>query len=166
MYVCEFFKWLKFFIAEPVYINLISYFLSLYFVKAKSKKRPHTSDEQLMTEFYINEKQCEKKCIQCPAGSIVLFDSRIIHYGQPALPRRIQPNFRCVAYICMLPRFLCSRDELEKKRGAFQSMQTTHHSPTKIKHFSSNPKFFDNNMQVQSLPRPNVSALGMKLAGF
>ena len=119
-----------------------------------------------MMEFYIDDKQCERKCIKCPAGSIVLFDSRIIHYGQPALQYRDQPNFRCVAYICMLPRFLCSREELEKKREAFRSMQTTHHNPIKIKHFSSNPKFFDTNMIVQSLPRPNVSALGMKLAGF
>jgi hypothetical protein len=132
----------------------------------KGKKRPHRSDEQLLADFYLSERNCEKKCIKCPAGSIVLFDSRIIHYGQPASHLREEPNFRCVAYICMLPRHLCSREELEKKKNAFHSMQTTHHSPTKIKHFSSNPKFFDNNMRVQSLPRPNVSALGLKLAGF
>lgn len=50
-------------------------------------------------KFYT-QKGCVEKCIKCPAGSMVFWDSRTIHAGKEALQSREKPNFRCVGYIC------------------------------------------------------------------
>ena len=124
------------------------------------------SRNQKHMDFYVKEKGCERKCIKCPAGSMVFWDSRTIHFGLPAQKERTKPNFRCVAYICMLPRSLSSNKELEKKKMAFEDMLTTSHWPHKIITFPTSSFYRSGKNEVQKMPRPNVSPLGLKLAGF
>jgi ectoine hydroxylase-related dioxygenase (phytanoyl-CoA dioxygenase family) len=123
------------------------------------------SRKESQMKFYIEEKLCVPKCIKCPAGSLVLWDSRTIHFGLPAQQERIKPNFRCVAYICMLPRNVSNESEIKKKQRAFEEMMTTSHWPNKIITFPT--CFFANAKNpVQKMPRPVLDSLGLKLAGF
>jgi len=62
------------------------------------------SKEQL--EWYIDK--CDECYVKCPTGSMVLWDSRTIHYGASPLKDRKMSNFRNVVYICMQPRELMS----------------------------------------------------------
>lgn len=128
--------------------------------------------------FYTQERGCVQKSIQCPAGSMVLWDSRTIHSGQEALKQRAQPNIRCVVYICMTPRSMASSKDLEKKRKAFQELRTTNHYPHRPKLFPTTPhtcrmvSCSDDARYGQPLPpvrrigAPVLNSLGKRLAGF
>ena len=52
-------------------------------------------------DWYTQTKCCPKVNIKCPAGSIVLWDSRLIHVGCDASRSRCVPNFRCVFVLCI-----------------------------------------------------------------
>ena len=83
-------------------------------------------------DYYLNKK-CAKTYIKCPAGSMVLWDSRTIHCGRESRKERDRPNFRGVSYVCMKPRSLSTQKDLEKKRKAFNEMRTTSHWPAPIR---------------------------------
>jgi hypothetical protein len=118
-------------------------------------------------EFYIEEKKCLPKRIKCPKGSLVLWDSRTIHCGSEALKTRAQPNFRNVAYVCYEPRERCTEKGLIKKQNAFEEMRMTTHWPCKVKLFAKNPRTYGGPIyEVNELPKPVLSELGRRLAGF
>lgn len=98
--------------------------------------------EQEQLDFYVKEKGCEKKSITCPAGSMVFWDSRTIHSGQEAVKSREKPNFRCVVYVCMLPRKFSNPLNLKKKVKAFEERRNTTHNPCIIKLFAKNPRTY------------------------
>ena len=58
-------------------------------------------------DFY-KEKGCSAQTIVCPAGSLVLWDSRTVHAGKEPVKTRLEPNLRNVVYVCMTPRKLAS----------------------------------------------------------
>jgi ectoine hydroxylase-related dioxygenase (phytanoyl-CoA dioxygenase family) len=123
------------------------------------------NEEEL--EYYIEKKTCLPKRIRCPKGSLVLWDSRTIHCGSEALKTRAAPNFRNVAYVCYEPRERCSEKNLIKKQKAFNEMRMTSHWPCKIKLFPKNPRTYGGPIyEVKQLPRPVLTELGKKLAGF
>jgi ectoine hydroxylase-related dioxygenase (phytanoyl-CoA dioxygenase family) len=118
-------------------------------------------------EFYVEGKDCLAKRIKCPKGSLVLWDSRTIHCGSEAIRSRKKPNFRNVVYVCYEPRSHCKEKMLEKKRKAFEEMRMTSHWPCKIKLFPKNPRTYGGPIyQVEELPKPVLTDLGKKLAGF
>ena len=126
------------------------------------------NDEQ--HRFY-EEKGCQKKCIRCPAGSMVLWDSRTIHSGQEAVKARSAPNFRCVVYVCMEPRPSASDKKTvnmyAKKRKAFDELRLTSHWPLKSKLFGKNPRTYGAELpDVPEMPKPVLTELGRRLAGF
>ena len=119
------------------------------------------------TDFYINDKTCLPKRIKCPKGSLVLWDSRTIHCGSEALKTREKPNFRNVAYVCYEPRERCTDKNLIKKQKAFEELRMTSHWPCKVKLFPKNPRTYGGPIyEVSQLPKPQLSELGKKLAGF
>ena len=70
------------------------------------------NDEQVN---YFIDKGCERRCVTCKAGSLVLWDSRLMHCGKEPLKDRKEQKFRNVAYICMMPRTLCSHANIKKR---------------------------------------------------
>ncbi len=117
-------------------------------------------------QFFL-DKGCTIKRISCPAGSMVLWDSRTIHCGSEPIKGRNQPNFRNVSYICMMPRSKASDVNLDKKQKAFKNLRTTSHWPCKAKLFSKYPKTNEKEIpDVKQIEPPVLSELGMKLAGF
>ncbi len=118
-------------------------------------------------KFYLDEKKCKISRITCPAGSIVLWDSRTIHCGTEPLKTRNQMNFRNVAYICMMPRSLANDKSIEKKQKAFNDMRVTTHWANKTKLFAKYPRTYGQPLpNITHINQPVLSELGLKLAGF
>ena len=43
--------------------------------------------------------RCDMRAIKCPKGSLVVWDSRLVHCGMGVLRDRKNPNFRCINYL-------------------------------------------------------------------
>lgn len=122
-------------------------------------------DETEFEFFILNN--CEEKKIKCPKGSLVLWDSRLIHCGTEPYKYREKPNFRGVVYLCYQPRYLCDEKNLKKKLKAFQEKRLTSHWPCKIKLFPKNPRTYGAPLpKIKELEDPKLNELGLKLAGF
>jgi hypothetical protein len=122
---------------------------------------------ELEQDYYIQEKKCLVKRIQCPKGSIVLWDSRTIHCGTEPLKSRKMPNFRNVVYVCYEPRKNCTNKMLLKKQKALNELRMTSHWPCKVKLFPINPRTYGGPVYaVKKLEKPILTDLGLKLAGF
>jgi hypothetical protein len=117
-------------------------------------------------KFYV-DRGCLAKRIMCPKGSMVLWDSRTIHCGVEPIKERVQPNFRCVAYLCYMPRRMATKKKLEKKIKAFEEMRMTTHWPCEVKLFAKMPRTYGQPVaEVLSLERPEIYALGRRLVGY
>jgi len=117
---------------------------------------------------FIAEFGCVEHFITCPSGSQVFWDSRTIHCGRESVRGRAQPNFRCVAYICMLPRHTVTKPSIfTRRRKAFDERRMTSHWPNQCKLFAKLPRVWDKNSkplpQIDPLPKPILTALGRKL---
>lgn len=111
------------------------------------------------------ERGCSPKCIKCPAGSMVFWDSRTIHCGQEPMKKRPKPNFRCIAYLCYTPADRATPSALEKKQKYLQEMRITSHWPHKIKVFAKYPRTYGKELPpVVELPSPTLTELGLELA--
>ena len=115
--------------------------------------------------------RCPEKAILAPAGSLILWDSRLVHQGLLCSRNRSKPNIRCVIYICMMPRNKASEKQLKKKQTAFKQMRMTTHWPHQISRFPAYPKPSEKinkqiNLITESNSEPVLSKIGYKLAGF
>lgn len=116
---------------------------------------------------FFTEKKCEPVRITCPAGSLVLWDSRTAHYGAPPLRNRKNKKFRAIVYVSMLPRAFATAKWMEKKRAAFTKQRTTTHWGNKAKLFAEVPQTFGQPLPlVRKAALPTLTALGRRLAGF
>src|SRR4029077_10754108 len=59
-----------------------------------------------------------------PAGSILLFDSRICH---SVTPSNSNTNYRMVTYVCMMPRANANEQEIIKRREMYSNNRMTGH---------------------------------------
>lgn len=117
-------------------------------------------------EFYV-DKGCNYKSIKCPKGSLVFWDSRTIHSGIEASKNRIAPNIRAVIYLCYMPRNLCDKKNLKKKKKAFEELRTTNHYPCEIKLFAKTPRTYGGPIPpITPINQPILNTLGRKLAGY
>lgn len=118
-------------------------------------------------QAYYIEQGCQFMRIECPKGSLVLWDSRTIHCGVEPLKTRAQPNFRCVAYVCYMPKQLCSKKNLEKRIKAFEELRMTTHWPCKVKLFGKQPRTYGKAIpKLTQTPPPTVNIIGRKLIGY
>lgn len=121
-------------------------------------------------DFFVHEKGCQRIAICCPAGSLVLWDSRLMHAGQEPIPAlRAQPNIRCIVYLCYVKRSRATVKQLVKKRTAFEEMRMTSHWPERVKLFGKQPRTYGAEppsiTQVVCEP-PVLTPLGKRLAGY
>jgi hypothetical protein len=123
------------------------------------------TQEQL--DWYINTKGCVRTNIKCPAGSLVLWDSRTIHCGKEPDSSRAEPNYRCVVYLCYTPRSLASPTLLNKKINAWENLRTTSHWPHKPKLFPIHPHTWGKPVpNIIQIPKPIISDLAYRLIGY
>lgn len=128
------------------------------------------SDWYKLTEeehkWYV-AKGCTPRRVKCPKGSMVFWDSRTIHCGVEPIRGRMQENIRAVVYLCYLPRSMSSAKHIVKKQKAFDELRMTTHWATKIKLFPKTPRTYGKELPViKKITKPDLSALGLKLAGF
>lgn len=116
-------------------------------------------------DFY-RSKGCSEKRIACPRGSLVVWDSRTVHYGAPSLKRPAEQTFRLVGYLCYRPRYFITQEMLAEKRMAFDQHDTTSHHPTNFRIFRKLPPKITLDHCVTPIDPPVVSELGKRLAGF
>ncbi len=111
---------------------------------------------------------CEQYAIRCPKGSMVLWDSRLVHAGYQADPFREHANWRNVVYACMLPRNRARPADIAKKQKWLRELRTTSHWPQKPKPFPKTPRSYGNVMPrvTPVCTRPRLTPLGRRLAGL
>ena len=118
-------------------------------------------------EQFYRDRGCEKKCIKCPKGSLVCWDSRTIHCGVEARKGRKNSKERAVIYLCYTPRNLATPAMIRKKQKAFNELRTTSHWPHKPKLFPVNPRTYGQILlPTTPIDPPKLNSIGMKLAGF
>lgn len=125
-------------------------------------------DYFVLTEEHIKfyeDRGCTRKRIFCPAGSLVLWDSRTIHNGASAMPDRDEPDFRNIVYLCYAPRERATEKDLERKRKNVG--RTTSHDPIRGRLFSDKPNTYGQPYYPVNLPpAPVLNDLGRKLMGY
>jgi hypothetical protein len=93
-------------------------------------------------DFYIN-KGCREVAIKCPRGYGVFWDSRTLHYGNPVQKTAADNyNYRCVVYVCMVPRAFAKKKDLEKRVRVFNELRMTSHWPNKATLFPKLPRTY------------------------
>ncbi|MGK7904296.1 MAG: phytanoyl-CoA dioxygenase family protein [Hormoscilla sp.] len=117
-------------------------------------------------DYYIKQ-ACERKSLKCSAGSMVLWDSRLVHAGMEPVKGRKHPKIRHVVYICQMPKKLCSEAMLRTRIRAFEELRTTNHYPHKVRLFPKQPRTYGKALPpIKQIPRPRLSELGKKLVGY
>jgi hypothetical protein len=93
-------------------------------------------------DFYVN-KGCREVAIKCPRGYGVFWDSRTLHYGNPVQKTAADNyNYRCVVYVCMVPRAFAKKKDLEKRAKIFNELRMTSHWPNKATLFPKLPRTY------------------------
>lgn len=105
--------------------------------------------------------------VECPPGSLVLWDSRTFHQNTPPQPGG---HARAVVYTCMLPRHTLApphnlaeyaRNDT-KKRNAFTTMRATSHWPHRTKLFGKHMQTYGRpvrffNIRADVIQQPDVA---------
>jgi len=163
---------------------------NLYHHELKGKFHLNGDNKELKDNWYLindqekaffAEKGCRWRFVCPPKGCFVVWDSKTIHMGtEPRCPRT-EPRDRLVYYICMMPRmaksyrgYTCSgikpRD-IEKKVNAVNEQRTTTHWPYPVKLFPKKPRFFAQDITINSagIPRmqiENMTEMQKRLLGL
>ena len=120
-----------------------------------------------MIRAYVEEHDCTQECVKCPAGSLVLWDSRTIHSGRRPVRGRAEPNERYVVYVCMTPRSKASTASMRKRLKAFADKRTTGHNPHSPLLFPRLPRTFGAELPpMRPVPEPRLTDLGRRLVGY
>jgi hypothetical protein len=142
------------------------------FVKGENKmsKTPEKDWYRLsepQVQWYLN-RGCEKVFVQCPRGSLCIWDSRTIHCGMQASNKRKVPNLRHVVYLCYTPRCKATEEHLRNRRKWFEQARMTSHKPHSCRVFSKSPRVFAANHLDFNMIRtpPALTRLGRRLVGY
>ncbi|HEV8050847.1 MAG TPA: phytanoyl-CoA dioxygenase family protein [Parachlamydiaceae bacterium] len=134
-----------------------------------------TRDRYIQEFFCFGEENSEDaytmKHIIAPRGSLILWDSRTIHWNQHAIKNRPQsdkPKVRMVGYICYVPKARLSDEGKNIREVAFKNGVSTGHNPsfpelkyTKDHIWEGFEKYLEDPAYIQ--PKINLTPLGQKL---
>ncbi|KAJ3127454.1 hypothetical protein HK098_006336 [Nowakowskiella sp. JEL0407] len=110
---------------------------------------------------YYKNRGCEETYVEAEAGSLILWDSRLVHEGAIPLRDGID-RFRMVVFVCMMPRDLTDADKLEERIDAFKSLDVTNHAAVSISRIPG--KSIKNQVRIPEIPE--LSEQGRRLVGF
>lgn len=125
------------------------------------------SEEEV--KVYTGEYNCSLRKITCPAGSIVLWDSRTIHCGAQPEKTRLLSNFRFCIYVCMLPRSQANAKQLVKRIKIFEELRLSRHHPVKVTMFPKNPRVWSKDQVREKMTVPTtpiLTSVGRRLVGY
>ena len=117
----------------------------------------HESKKPDVKGDFVSVPQTENgHVVHAKAGTLVLFDSRVIHANQA--PKGSDAMDRVCAYICMAPRSQVSKRNLEKRQKYYYTNRTTSHSPINI-HVNADslrfPGWLDPKEEMARIGKPN-----------
>ncbi len=113
-------------------------------------------------EVQFFESRCKENTIKCPAGSLVIWDSRLVHYGKCPSKTRTHPKFRCVNYLSYAPKSLVQDNEVfDNKIYGLENLLTSNHYANRADFFKVKDDLFDYN----KINKPILTELGNSLAG-
>lgn len=111
--------------------------------------------------------------VEAKKGSIVLWDSRTLHYGSKPLPGRLRPNYRMLAYVCYTPSSLINETRRKRKieifheKGKWGQGRITNHWPHRPKVFPETPRLWNNAPpNITALPSPVIDRRYWGLIGY
>jgi hypothetical protein len=139
---------------------LIRDFLKQYEISEERMHNDWAPFEENELNFYKNK--CEMKAIKCPAGSIVIWDSRLVHCGMGPKKDRKNKNFRCVNYLSYSPKNTANDEIQLRKQMGFEKLYTSNHYANRATFFSTNPL----NINFKKIPNPKLTKLGLSLVGY
>jgi hypothetical protein len=116
------------------------------------------SKEEL--DFYLDK--CNKNYITCPKGSLVLWDSRTVHYACEASQKRINQNIRCISYLCYASKKLLDESNKKIRKTAFDHLYSSNHDPLNVT-LKYNSPYDDNDDITTKINRPVLTELGLNL---
>lgn len=144
--------------------KLIDEFVDNFGVRIKSDWFLLDEDEE---EFF--KLKCERKAVKCPEGSLVIWDSRLVHCAINPRQNREKENFRCVAYLSYAPKNKCNEEIIKQKIIGFENMKTSNHYANRPTFFQSIPyelQEYDISELIKPINKPILSNLGKSLVGF
>lgn len=127
--------------------------------------------------FLLNEEEnnffksrCEIKEVTCPAGSLVIWDSRLVHCNkEPDLTRSV-PNYRCISYLCYMPKSMSDQETINKRVVAFGDMRTSNHYANRATFFPKLPREWVPRYTLEDIitpiPNPEIDDLARSLIGI
>lgn len=148
---------------------------SHFYHKAYGETYGQVKDDWVKVENtdFFKVRGCFEQRIICPKGSLVLWDSRTLHYGSaPLFGRKVQ-NYRSIVYVCYTPRSLSSDKDRKYKvkyfenRGSHGYGRTMNHWPHRPKVFGEIPRIYDGNVPlVTPLPNPIINPCFRRMIGY
>ena len=123
--------------------------------------------DDAQVDWYKNQ-GCEQLAVECPAGSMVLWDSRTVHAGRGPVKGRATARNRIVSYISMMPAALLKNGERRKKKIAvLEGRLTSHWAAQRVKLFGKYPRTYGK--PLPPIPKYKIPLLtedGARLAGW
>lgn len=147
-------------------------------IETLNEQSSKKAQEYLLNFFSINldDSNCpyEKKHITAPRGSLILWDSRTVHWNQHADINKKssdQPKVRMVGYLCYVPKSRLSEEGKILRKEAFKKGVATGHNPAypelkyTIDHIKPQYKeYLEDETYIQA--KINLTPLGQSLLGF
>jgi len=115
--------------------------------------------------------RCVIKEVTCPAGSLVIWDSRLVHCNKGPDLIRSKPNYRCISYLCYMPKSISDLDTINKRISEFLDMKTSNHYANRATFFPKIPRdwvaegYYLEDL-IKPIPKPVLNELGKSLIGF
>lgn len=109
-----------------------SHLLHARFFREHAHERPSGDFFMLSNEHiqWYEAQGCERVAVAVTAGSVTLWDSRLVHCSKLPSPGRAHPErWRLTAFICMMPRKLCTAKTLARRCKIALDNRTTCHWP-------------------------------------
>lgn len=122
---------------------------------------------------FFTSNGCIPYRVEAKKGSLVLWDSRTLHFGSKPLPGRSTINYRMLAYVCYTPSSLINETKRKRKieifheKGKFGQGRITNHWPHRPKVFPETPRLWNNQPpNITPLPSPVIDRKYWSLIGY
>jgi hypothetical protein len=113
---------------------------------------------------------CIETQVEAPKGSLILWDSRCVHYAVRPIKGSLIP--RAAIYLCYQARSDGTAKQLKKKREVFEARRMTSHWPLKSKMFATRMRDWgDETLKIRFPDQPTIrtdelTSVMKQLAGY
>ncbi len=151
--------------------------LEVILATTPSKERRDARHKFLLKFFTGTDKSGNPYCLKhitAPRGSLILWDSRTVHWNQNASKDRPyidSPKVRMVGYLCYVPKARLTNESKALRKEAFDQGVSTGHNPSSIElkytkdHiYQEFTEYLEDMNYIQ--PKINLTPLGESLLGL